>query len=565
MINKEQKIHGRYRIIRLIGEGGMANVYLAYDEILSREVAVKVLRGDLADDEKFVKRFQREAINASSLSHPNIVEMYDVGEDSGNYFIVMEYIEGRTLKSLIKRRGSLTISETLDIMKQLTSAIIHAHSMYIIHRDIKPQNVLILDDGTVKITDFGIAMALNNHELTQTNSVMGSVHYLPPEQANGGSATIKSDLYSLGILMYELLMGKIPFKGENAVEIAIKQIKEQIPNMRIMNPDIPQSVENIILKACAKNPKNRYDSANELYNDLETCLDEEKKDEPRLVYRYSENDNQEKEVDKVAADTPPKEKKTSDKVLNVIIGFLAFICFSLISGLIYLVLIYPNVSSVPEVIVPDVSNMEVLEAERELRDAGLRLAVEIDEEFSNSVPEGLVVRTIPQHNRSVKEGTTVRLVVSLGEIGFDLDDYTGKNYFEIKAMLEVRDLVVVTDRTRVENPEDYEENEIIDQSPAPGTKVAPGDVITLVLPIITIEYPDFTDGDWILSEIEDFAEEHGLILTINYRETTTASPGTILSQSRPSGSTVASGVRLTIEVATEPEEPEEINEEEEIE
>ena len=209
MIVKGQKINDRYEIIRVIGEGGMANVYLANDTILNRKVAVKVLRGDLANDEKFVRRFQREALSASSLNHPNIVEMYDVGEDDGNYFIVMEYIDGKTLKNLIKKRGALTAAEVVDIMLQLTSAMSCAHDSYIIHRDIKPQNVMILDDGRVKITDFGIAIASNASELTQTNSVMGSVHYLPPEQANGAGATAKSDIYSLGILMFELLTGKL--------------------------------------------------------------------------------------------------------------------------------------------------------------------------------------------------------------------------------------------------------------------------------------------------------------------------------------------------------------------
>ena len=284
MIIKGQKINDRYEIIRMIGEGGMANVYLAQDTILDRKVAVKILRGDLAGDEKFVRRFQREAISASSLTHPNIVEMYDVGEDDGKYFIVMEYVDGKTLKSLIKRRGSLTLPEVIDIMMQLTSGLACAHDSYIIHRDIKPQNIMILDDGKVKITDFGIAMALNSNELTQTNSVMGSVHYLPPEQANGNGATIKSDIYSLGILMFELLTGKLPFKGENAVEIAIKQMKEQIPSVCKINPDIPQSVENIILKACAKNPKNRYDNVLEMREDLKTCMDPEKKEVARLVY-----------------------------------------------------------------------------------------------------------------------------------------------------------------------------------------------------------------------------------------------------------------------------------------
>lgn len=216
MIVKGQKVNNRYEILKTIGEGGMANVYLAHDTILDRDVAIKVLRGDLANDDKFVRRFQREALSASSLSHPNIVEIYDVGEDDGDYFIVMEYVPGKNLKQLLKRRGSLTVEEVVDIMLQITSAMSVAHDNLIIHRDLKPQNILIMDDGGVKITDFGIAMALNATQLTQTNSAMGSVHYFPPEQANGKGATLKSDVYSLGIMMYELLTGELPFRGDNA-------------------------------------------------------------------------------------------------------------------------------------------------------------------------------------------------------------------------------------------------------------------------------------------------------------------------------------------------------------
>ena len=290
MINKGTKINDRYEIIKPIGEGGMANVYLAYDVILNRNVAIKVLRGDLANDEKFVRRFQREALQASSLSHPNIVEMYDVGEDKGVYYIVMEYVDGKTLKQLIKKRGALTISECIDIMLQLTDGVEHAHEGYIIHRDLKPQNIMIQENGEIKITDFGIAMALNNTQLTQTNSVMGSVHYLPPEQASGKGSTVKSDIYSMGILFFELLTGNLPFKGDNAVEIALKQIRDDIPSVRAINPSIPQSIENIVLKATAKNPKNRYASAKEMHDDLLTALNEERKDEPKIVFKYPEHD-----------------------------------------------------------------------------------------------------------------------------------------------------------------------------------------------------------------------------------------------------------------------------------
>ena len=276
MITKGQKINDRYEIIRSIGEGGMANVYLGYDTILDRNVAIKVLRGDLSTDEKFVRRFQREALSASSLAHPNIVEMYDVGEDNGIYYIVMEYVEGKTLKQLLKKRGNLTLSEAIDIMLQLTDGMAHAHDSYIIHRDLKPQNIMIKDDGQIKITDFGIAMALNATQLTQTNSVMGSVHYLPPEQASGKGSTIKSDIYSMGIIFYELLTGTLPFRGDNAVEIALKHMREPLPNVRDFNPSIPQSIENIIRHATAKNPKNRYDSAREMHEDLLTALDDDR-------------------------------------------------------------------------------------------------------------------------------------------------------------------------------------------------------------------------------------------------------------------------------------------------
>ena len=257
MIIKGTKINNRYSIIRTLGEGGMANVYLAYDTILDRNVAVKVLRGDLATDEKFVRRFQREALSASNLYHPNIVQIYDFDSEDGQYYIVMEYVEGKTLKQLLKRRGSLTITEVIDIMSQITDGMAHAHDSYIIHRDIKPQNIMILEDGMVKITDFGIAMAINASDLTQTNSVMGSVHYLPPEQAAGKGSTIKSDIYSLGILFYEMLAGTMPFRGETAVEIALKHIKDPMPSIRKINPKVPQSVENIIFIATAKIPKNR--------------------------------------------------------------------------------------------------------------------------------------------------------------------------------------------------------------------------------------------------------------------------------------------------------------------
>src|SRR5574344_1040463 len=287
MIVKGQKVNDRYQIVKTLGEGGMANVYLAYDTILNRNVAVKILRGEFENDEKFIRRFQREALSASNLSHPNIVEMYDFGEDHGQNYIVMEYVDGKTLKQLIKKRGKLTVSEVIDIMMQLTDGMAHAHDSYIIHRDIKPQNIMILANGMIKITDFGVATALNSTQLTQTNSVMGTVHYLPPEQAQGKGSTIRSDIYSMGIMMYELLTGLVPYKGDTAVEIALKHLKEPLPSVRKFNASIPQSIENVIIKATAKNPKNRYTDARAMHEDIKTALDDSRRNEPRYIYPHT--------------------------------------------------------------------------------------------------------------------------------------------------------------------------------------------------------------------------------------------------------------------------------------
>ena len=269
---KGQKINDRYQIIKSIGEGGMANVYLAYDTILDRNVAVKVLRGDLAGDEKFVRRFQREALSASSLAHPSIVEMYDVGVDDGLYFIVMEYVDGKTIKQLIKKRGNLTLSEAIDIMLQLTDGMSHAHDSYIIHRDLKPQNIMIKDDGQIKITDFGIAMALNSTQLTQTNSVMGSVHYLPPEQASGHGSTIKSDIYSLGMTMYVLISGVHPFDADTDSQILINQVTRKVPMIENWNKKMYKKLMDVIWKATDKDQNSRFQSAMEFKNAIEDAL-----------------------------------------------------------------------------------------------------------------------------------------------------------------------------------------------------------------------------------------------------------------------------------------------------
>ena len=555
MIIKGQLIDNRYKIIKSIGEGGMANVYLAFDTILEREVAVKILRGDLAEDEKFVRRFQREANSASSLKHPNIVEVYDVGEDDGKYFIVMEYINGKTLKSLIKKRGILTLEEVIDIMLQLTSAVSCAHDSYIIHRDIKPQNVMILEDGRVKITDFGIAMALNNNELTQTNSVMGSVHYLPPEQANGNGSTIKSDIYSLGILMFELLTGKLPFKGENAVEIAIKQMREPIPSVRNISPDIPQSVENVVLKACAKNPKNRYETAREMFEDIKTCLDPVRSDEKRIVYQYPENDLDETKVMpnlsrfsniKEDADVESVDEVKENKKFKKIMLVLGIVAGVLVLGII-IAIIAGKLSSKQITIPNDIVGEKKSDAKEILEDLGFK--VKEKSEYSDKYKKNIVTKVDPKEKSKAKKGSTVTITISKGKKQITVEDYTGMNIDTVKKKLEAAGVSVVVTAKKVDKSGNYKENTIIEQSIKSGEKLTKGDAIELTYATLITVYPDFTNGKYTKDDVNTFCTENKITCTFDEKESTSKEPGAIIEQSKKEGSEVSNGDTLKITTA----------------
>ena len=570
MLSRGQKINDRYEIIKTIGEGGMANVYLANDTILERDVAIKVLRGDLSNDEKFIRRFKREALSVSNLSHPNIVEVYDVGEEEGNYYIVMEYIDGKTLKQQLQKRGALTLTEVLDIMSQLADGLSHAHESYIIHRDIKPQNIMIEDNGLIKITDFGIATAINSTQLTQTNSVMGSVHYLPPEQANGKGSTIKSDIYSLGILMYELLAGAVPFKGDNAVEIALKHMKEKIPSIRKQNPTIPQSVENIILKATAKNPKNRYESVREMHADLQTAM--ERQNEKRLVYEYPENDLEETKViptiskePKISAVDKPLEKEELDNSfveekeeknkLPIILAAVLLVILIALAG-VYLLI---SSNDVKEVKVPNVVGMTIEEAMQKIEEAGLDYTTKREE--SATVEEGKVIRTEPKAGSTKNAGSIVTIVESTGKEFLILEDYTGMNYYEIKAKLELKGIKVEMKTKSVENSSEYKDKEdlIIDQEPKvvenEETKLYAKDHVVLYLPEVDV-YPNMVEEKWTLSQVQDLAKEYNLTLDISYKETKEVEENIILSQGRDPGDPIYDGYTLKITVSKKPAEKE---------
>ena len=571
MITKGQKINDRYEIIRSIGEGGMANVYLGYDTILDRNVAIKVLRGDLSNDEKFVRRFQREALSASSLAHPNIVEMYDVGEDNGLYYIVMEYIEGKTLKQLLKKRGTLTLSEAIDIMLQLTDGMAHAHDSYIIHRDLKPQNIMIKDDGQIKITDFGIAMALNSTQLTQTNSVMGSVHYLPPEQASGKGCTIKSDIYSMGIIFYELLSGSLPFRGDNAVEIALKHMRDPLPSLREDNPAIPQSIENIIRKATAKNPKNRYEDARSMHEDLLTALDDDRMDEPVYQYKYPEHETdntkrikklenieEKKEVEEDKTDEVAKkinEEDLEEKKSNRVIIILAIVFGVLALALITVFFIVPAFSNEKPVTIPECEGEKVSTCEKKLQALGLEVNTKIKTESSSEIDKNRVTRTDPEEGRSVKPGTVVTIYKSTGEEVYEIEDYTGKNYIEVQTILE-RNYglnVTVEKKEPTDSDKEYDEQEIIGQSLAAGSEVKKGDSIILYIPDIVDKFPDMNAEGWSIEDVEAFCDKYNLVLEKKYQASTKDAPGKIIDQSRAPGSPIYEGRTLTVTIATEPE------------
>lgn len=550
MISKGQLINDRYEIIRSIGEGGMANVYLANDTILDRLVAVKVLRGDLSEDEKFVRRFQREAIAASSLNHPNIVEVYDVGEDNGKYYIVMEYVDGKTLKSLIKKRGALTLPEVVDIMLQLASAISCAHDSYIIHRDIKPQNVIILEDGRVKVMDFGIAAQLNSNDLTQTNSVMGTVYYLPPEQANGNVTTTKSDIYSLGILMYELVVGRVPFKGDSPVEVAIKQMRERIPSLTDANPDIPQSIENVILRACAKNPKNRYESMGEMRADLETVLDKNRFDEAKVVYEYPESnfDDSEKHLEKRSDRNKKNEEGKKDKKLNKSVIIASVIAGVLLFTLLFTFIIYPKFISKPSVEVPDVSNLKVSKAEKLLEDSGFVVNVKTKKKTSDEIDKGKVIETDPEAGRTIKKGSKITLIVSSGSKKIEIEDYTGKNYYEIKAKLEAANITVEIEKKDVPEGDNVKEDVILGQDVKAGEKLGKGDTIILTIPNVYVVYPDFAKEGYSELDVKNFCAKNGLTLEINHQADGGKSDGTIIYQNMAAGTKVRDGATVKITV-----------------
>lgn len=430
-------IAGRYEVIKEIGKGGMANVYLATDKILNREVAVKVLKGDMADDPISLERFKREANAATKLSHPNAVDVYDVGDDGDSHYIVMEYVKGHTLKQLLRRRGALPPKEAVWIMKQLAGALLEAHKNGIIHRDIKSQNVLIKDDGTVKLADFGIAVVNNAMQITSKGSVLGSVHYLAPELAKGGTATMQSDIYSLGIVFYELLTGDVPFKGDTPIQVAIQHVRNNVPYVKDFNPEIPQSVENIIIKATARSLEDRYANVALLIKDLNRCMSKEARNDARISLEKSNDTTYEKVQIASTADIAKRKKKEEEtsKLFNVsFIILMSLISIVAVVIILFLTGVIGNKTSFVEV--PELTGKTITEARDILSNYGLTIDdSETTWVMTDDIPTNEIVSYSPGVGTSVEKGSKIVVVVSEG-IYATMNDYVGQNIDEVKLVLK---------------------------------------------------------------------------------------------------------------------------------
>ena len=554
-MNLEGKILGnRYEIIEKIGNGGMATVYKAKCHVLNRYVAVKVLRDEFTTDEEFIKRFRIEAQSAASLTHPNIVSIYDVGNEGNLYYIVMELIKGKTLKEIItEERGPLPWKWSVNIVIQIASALEMAHKNNIVHRDIKPHNIIITEDGVAKVTDFGIAKAVSNSTITAFGTTIGSVHYFSPEHARGGFTDAKSDLYSLGVVMYEMLTGKVPFDADTPVSVALKHMQEMPVEPKELNQNIPQSVNDIIMKAMQKDANLRYQSATEMLKDLNEAL---KSPEANFV-QIGENVNaatqristQEiQEAEKRAKENNKKPNKFKEvilkhKVLSAILG--AILLFFLVFGLSSLIF---NAAFPKEVQLPNFVNMTQEEAEQTAEELNLKLVVE-SEEYSPEVEAGKIISQDPtyQEDYMVKEKSEVKVIISKGTEKTTVPKVEGMTREEAEQALEEAKLKAeVTE----ENDEEVEAGIVISQEVEPDTEVDAGTVIKIVVSkgsgIVKVKVPSLIGKTE--QEAKDLLSAANLEVNVVTDEDESKNDGVVLRQSQDAGTEVEEGTTITITV-----------------
>ncbi|NLC34757.1 MAG: Stk1 family PASTA domain-containing Ser/Thr kinase [Erysipelothrix sp.] len=504
-MNKGIIVAKRYEIVKLIGQGGMADVYLAYDILLERNVAIKILRNELSNDAISLLRFKHEAVAVSKLNHPNIIEIYDIGEFDSRQYIVMEYVDGQTLKDLIVQRGGLYIEEAIYIMKQLISAVVEAHKSNIIHRDIKPQNILVKADGTVIITDFGIALAQNALHLTQKEMVMGSVHYLAPELARGETATYQSDIYALGIVFYELLTGRVPHRGETAIQIAMQHINEALPSIREENSLIPQAVENNIIKATFKDQKQRFSSAQDMLDDLQSVLLLSRSNEAMLKEHVENIEHAEtKVINSIdVLNTKTKQRQNKKKIL---IGAMAAIVL-----MIVVVLVWPKKAVIVQKAVPDIVNLEFEAAKELLESQGFVVGI-TDKSLDDEIEKDHIIKQTPKAREMADEGSSIDITISSGKY-LVFSNYVGRNIVEVRDELANTNLRILVEYVS-DNSKDV--NTIISQSIPMNQKLDPN--VSSEVKFIVIKAPEFKIPDGIygmeMNSAKSLLEELGAVVKL---------------------------------------------------
>ncbi|HGP8785751.1 TPA: serine/threonine-protein kinase StkP [Streptococcus pneumoniae] len=567
---------GRYRIVKQIGRGGMADVYLAKDLILDgEEVAVKVLRTNYQTDPIAVARFQREARAMADLDHPHIVRITDIGEEDGQQYLAMEYVAGLDLKRYIKEHYPLSNEEAVRIMGQILLAMRLAHTRGIVHRDLKPQNILLTPDGTAKVTDFGIAVAFAETSLTQTNSMLGSVHYLSPEQARGSKATVQSDIYAMGIIFYEMLTGHIPYDGDSAVTIALQHFQKPLPSVIAENPSVPQALENVIIKATAKKLTNRYRSVSEMHVDLSSSLSYNRRNESKLIFDETSKADTKTlpkvsqstltSIPKVQAQTEHKSIKNPSQAVTeetyqpqapkkhrfkmrylILLASLVLVAASLIWIL----------SRTPATIaIPDVAGQTVAEAKATLKKANFEIGEE-KTEASEKVEEGRIIRTDPGAGTGRKEGTKINLVVSSGKQSFQISNYVGRKSSDVIAELKEKKVPDNLIKIEEEESNESEAGTVLKQSLPEGTTYdlskATQIVLTVAKKATTIQLGNYIgrNSTEVISELKQKKVPENLI-KIEEEESSESEPGTIMKQSPGAGTTydVSKPTQIVLTVA----------------
>ena len=557
---------GRYRIIKQIGRGGMADVYLAKDLILDgEEVAVKVLRTNYQTDPIAVARFQREARAMADLDHPHIVRITDIGEEDGQQYLAMEYVAGLDLKRYIKEHHPLSNEEAVRIMGQILLAMRLAHTRGIVHRDLKPQNILLTPDGTAKVTDFGIAVAFAETSLTQTNSMLGSVHYLSPEQARGSKATVQSDIYAMGIIFYEMLTGHIPYDGDSAVTIALQHFQKPLPSVIAENPSVPQALENVVIKATAKKLTDRYQSVAEMYVDLSSSLSYNRRNEPKLVFNDTTKADTKTlpkvpqstltSIPKVQTQSPkpqtakPSQQASEDNYATKPVKKRKFrVRYMILLASIVLVaasLIWILSRTPATIAIPNVAGQTVAEAKETLKKANFEIGEE-KSEASEKVEEGRIIRTDPDAGTGRKEGTKINLVVSSGKQSFQLSNYIGRKSTDVIAELKQKKVPENLIKIEEEESSESEEGTVLRQSPSAGTTydLSKASTITLtiakkvtsvVMPSYTGSSLEFTKNNLI--QIVGIKEANIEVVEVSTAPAGTAE-GTVVEQSPRAGEKV---------------------------